>query len=267
MRLLAIGAHPDDCEFKVGGLTALWTGLGREARFLCTTNGSSGHHEMGGQRLVARRLEEARRGAAKVGADSVVLDNTDGELMPTLENRERLIAEIRHYRPDVILAPRTNDYHPDHRYTAILVQDACYMMMVPNIVPKVPVLDKNPIVLLVSDRFTTPNPFVPDLVFDIDRVNDKKTDAGMQHVSQVHEWLPHVGGYAHEVPEGQEEKERYFRTRLEKRSSDEADRFRDQLIERYGQERGAAITYAEAYAISEYAGALTDALADELFPF
>ncbi|HWV23829.1 MAG TPA: PIG-L deacetylase family protein [Thermomicrobiales bacterium] len=267
MRLLAIGAHPDDCEFKVGGLTALWTGLGREARFLCTTNGSSGHHEIGGQHLVARRREEARNGAAKVGADSVVLDNEDGALVPTLENRQRLIAEIREYKPDVILAPRTNDYHPDHRYTAILVQDACYMMMVPNVVPSVPVLEKNPVVLLISDRFTTPNPFVPDITIDIDSVIEKKVDAGMQHISQVYEWLPHVGGYAHEVPAGQEEQDRYFRTQQENRSSAEADRFRDKLIERYGEEQGSAVKYAEAYAVSEYAGTLTDSLAKELFPF
>lgn len=267
LRLLAIGAHPDDCEFKIGGLTALWTGLGREARFICTTNGSSGHHEMGGQQLVARRSDEARRGAATVGADSVLMDNADGSLMPTLENRERLIAEIRNYKPDVILAPRTNDYHPDHRYTAILVQDACYMMMVPNVVPTVPVLEKNPVVLLISDRFTTPNPFIPDMVFDIDSVIEKKIDAGMQHESQVYEWLPHVGKYAHEVPEEQAAKDQYFRDREAKRSSAEADRFRDQLIERYGAERGAAVGYAEAFAVSEYAGTLTESLAAELFPF
>src|SRR5699024_2848619 len=127
-------------------------------------------------------------------------------------------------KPDVILTPRTNDYHPDHRYTAILVQDACYMMMVPNVVPSVPVLEKNPVVLLVSDRFTTPNPFIPDLAFDIDSVIEQKLDAGMQHISQIYEWLPHVGGYAHEMPDGHEEKKQYVRTQHEHRYSAEADR-------------------------------------------
>lgn len=266
-RLLCIGAHPDDCDFKVGGLTSLWTALGREARFMCTTDGSAGHHEMGGQPLVARRSHEARRGAAEVGADTVILNNPDGSLMATLENRERIITEIRTYQPDVIVAPRTNDYHPDHRYTAILVQDACYMMMVPNVVPTVPVVQKNPVVLLKSDRFTTPNPFVPDLVFNIDSVIEKKLNAGMQHVSQVYEWLPHINGYAHEVPNEQSAKDQYFRAREAKRSSAEAERFRDHLIARYGSEQGSSVTYAEAFAVSEYAGSLSDSLAAELFPF
>lgn len=266
LRLLCIGAHPDDCEFKTGGLTALWTGLGREARFLCMTDGSAGHHEQGGHVLVERRRNEARNGAASVGADSVMLGNPDGCLMPTLENRERLITEIRTYQPDVIVAPRTNDYHPDHRYTAILVQDACYMMMVPNIVPLVPVLRKNPVVLLMSDRFTNP-PFEPDLVFDLDKVIERKIDAGLQHISQVQEWLPHIGGYAGEMPESQPERDQYLRGREAGKAIAEADRFRDRLIARYGEERGRTVRHAEAFAVSEYAAPLTDALAEELFPF
>ncbi len=265
--LLCIGAHPDDCEIQTSGLAALWTGLGGSARFASMTDGSAGHQELGGGKLANIRRAEARAGAAAVGADSVVFDNLDGSLLPTLENRHRVIRAVRDYQPDVIVTHRTNDYHPDHRYTGVTVQDACYMVMVPNVVPGCPVPDREPVVIFMSDRFTKPSPLDPDLVFDIDPVIEKKLDAITSHVSQMVEWLPWIERYADELPEDESERRSYVRARAARKPAAEADRFRDALVAKYGQPRGGEIRHAEAYEVSEYGAPLTEALSRSLFPF
>jgi len=266
-RLLCFGAHPDDCEFKSAGLTALWTRAGGQARFVALTDGSAGHHELAGEPLVRRRRAEAAAGAKAVGADSVILDNTDGMLLPTLENRLRVIREIRVFQPDVIACPRVNDYHPDHRYTGLIVQDACYLLKVPNIAPLVPVPDRDPVVLFMSDRFTRPDPLRPDLVVGIDAVLEDKVAATGAHESQVLEWLPWIGGYAREMPADDAGKRAHAAGRIRAAARDEASRFRAALLDRYGAEGGAAVGHAEAYEVSEYGAPLTTEAAAALFPF
>ncbi|MCU1490528.1 MAG: hypothetical protein JWM85_1933, partial [Acidimicrobiaceae bacterium] len=165
-RLLCIGAHPDDCEAKAGGLAALWTARGGVCRLLAMTDGSAGHQNMAGAALAQRRAQEASAAAAVVGADSVILDNPDGNLMPTLENRHKVTRAIREFAPDVIVTHRTNDYHPDHRYTGVLVQDSCYLVMVPNVVPTTPTPAREPVVIFMYDRFSRPSELRPDLVLD-----------------------------------------------------------------------------------------------------
>ena len=266
-RLLCFGAHPDDCEHKSGGLAALWTRAGGQARFVALTDGSAGHHEMAGEPLVRRRRAEAAAGARAVGADSVILDNADGMLMPTLENRFRVIREIRLFRPDVIVCPRTNDYHPDHRYTGVIVQDACYLLKVPNIVPLVPVADRDPVVLFMDDQFTRPEPVRPDVVLSIDPVLEAKLAAMRAHESQVLEWLPWIGGYDREMPADPAGRRAYADEWVASGARRVADRYREALVARYGAEAGAAVKHAEGYEVSEYGAPLTEAAAATLFPF
>jgi LmbE family N-acetylglucosaminyl deacetylase len=266
-RLLCFGAHPDDCEIQTSGLAALWTGNGGAARFVSMTDGTSGHHEYGGAKLAQLRRAEARAGAASVGADSIVLDNQDGSLMPTLENRHKVIRAIREFQPDVVVCHRINDYHPDHRYTGITVQDACYMVMVPNVLPSTPIPDREPVVIFMSDKFTKPNPIQADLVFDLDSVMEKKVDAIASHVCQMEEWLPWIQHYADELPEDEDKRREFVRARAARGSAAEAERFRSELIAKYGEVRGQAVSYAEAYEVSEYGAPLTDELRRSLFPF
>lgn len=266
-RLLCFGAHPDDCEIKASGLAALWTKSGGQARFVAMTDGSAGHHQLVGEALVRRRRAEAAAGARAVGANSVILDNADGMLMPTLENRLRVIKEIRLFRPDVIVCPRTNDYHPDHRYTGVIVQDACYMLKVPNILPLVPVPDRDPVVLLMDDTFTRPGPLRPDVVLDIGPVLDAKLAAVGAHESQVLEWLPWIGGYASEMPADDAGRRGYASRRVAAAAEQVASRYRQALAARYGAEAGSAVRYAEAFEASEYGAPLTGPAAAVLFPF
>ncbi|MBM4412177.1 MAG: PIG-L family deacetylase [Chloroflexi bacterium] len=262
--ILIFGAHPDDCEFTAAGTAALWTARGDRVCFVSVTNGDAGHHEMGGGRLAQRRYQESMAAAAVIGVEYVIMDNHDGALLPTIEVRNSIIDLIRTFKPDLILSPRPNDYHPDHRYTAQVIQDAAYMVTVPNVRAGVPNLMYNPIIAYVSDTFQKPYPFMPSVVVDIDRSVEQKVDMLDRHVSQVYEWLPWNGGYLHEVPEQPVARRAWLRARLDERLKRDAVRYRNLLIAHYGNERGQKVTYAEAFEGCEY-GAPLDAHAIQRF--
>jgi len=173
-RIIVIGAHPDDCEYAAGGTAALLSNMGHAVKFVAVTNGDAGHQTMKGQELAARRYLETQEVAKRLGVTYDVLDNHDGALLPTLEVRLQIIKKIREWNADVVIAPRPNDYHPDHRYTGVLVQDAAYMVEVPNVAPEAPALRKTPVFLYAQDHFQRPNPFRPDIVVDISNVYAKK---------------------------------------------------------------------------------------------
>jgi LmbE family N-acetylglucosaminyl deacetylase len=191
LNILMIGAHPDDCELKAGGTAALWATLGHHVQFVAMTGGDNGHPLMSGGALQQRRREEARAAAKVLGIDrSDVLENHGGELLPTLEARRDVVRLIRESRADVVISHRNSDYHPDHRYTATLVQDAAYMVTVPFFLASVPALEQNPVFLYFEDKFTRPAPFRPDIAVKIDDVFEQKLDALEAHASQMFEWLP-----------------------------------------------------------------------------
>src|SRR6478735_2872562 len=108
LRIIVFGAHPDDCELDAGGTAARWAKLGHKVKFVAVTNGDIGHHEMAGAILARRRAAEVKRCAEILGITTEVLDNHDGELMPTLENRKAIVRLIRDWKADVVISPRTN---------------------------------------------------------------------------------------------------------------------------------------------------------------
>src|SRR5688572_1202139 len=138
LRIIAFGAHPDDCDIKVSGTAALWSQMGHAVKFVACTNGDAGHPVMGGAPLARRRRAEATEAGRRIGVTYDILEIHDGELMPTLENRNLIIQKIREWNAELVLGPRPNDYHPDHRYTGVLVQDAAYMVVVPAVLPTIP---------------------------------------------------------------------------------------------------------------------------------
>ena len=200
VRVIVFGAHPDDCDQDAGGTATLLASLGHAVKFVSVTNGDAGHQSQGGGILAMRRTLEAKEAGKRLGVSYDVLDNHDGELTPTLEVRLQIIRKIREWGADVVIAPRPNDYHPDHRYTGVLLQDAAYMVGVPNVAPDTPPLKKNPVFLYSQDNFQRPNPFRPDIAVDITSIFEKKMDGLDAHESQVYEWLPWIGGYSKEVP-------------------------------------------------------------------
>ncbi|HZS89425.1 MAG TPA: PIG-L family deacetylase [Chloroflexota bacterium] len=265
--ILAIGAHPDDCDFGAAGMAALWIRSGYRVHFVAMTNGDAGHQEMSGAALARRRLAEAQAAGAVLGVTYTVLDNHDGELEPTLANRRTVIRLIREIRPDLVLTHRLNDYHPDHRYTALLVQDAAYMVTVPGVVAHTPHLARNPIFGYMHDIFQRPYPLTPDVVVDIDAVVDLKLQMLHQHTSQMYEWLPYNGGYLDQVPPDEGTRLAWLGEHYLPRFARVADRFRGLLEATYGPERGRQVRYAEAIEISEYGAPLTGETRRRLFPF
>jgi len=266
-RVIVFGAHPDDCELGAGGTAARWVRAGFAVKFVSLTNGDIGHHETAGAFLARRRLAEVKKADEILGVATQVLDNHDGELMPTLENRRAVTRLIRDWKADVVIAPRPNDYHPDHRYTGVLVQDAAYMVTVPSFCPDVPALADNPVFLYVHDSFQKPNPFSPDVVVPIDSVMDRKFEALDAIESQFYEWLPWIDHYLNEVPKDKDARKAWFRKQVERRYSVLADEYRPKLAELLGPDRAQAVKLVEAFEICEYGRRPSKAELPRIFPF
>jgi LmbE family N-acetylglucosaminyl deacetylase len=262
INVIVFGAHPDDCDMDAGGTAILFSKLGHNVKFVSLTNGDAGHQQKGGGELAKIRIAEAREAGKRFGVEYTVLDNHDGELMPTLENRLKVIREIRNWHADIVIAPRPNDYHPDHRYTGVLVQDAAYMVIVPNVAPEVPPLKKNPVFLYSEDSFKKPSRFEPDIAIDIDSVFDQKIYALSAHESQVFEWLPWTTGDLDKVPKDE-------KARLEMlskwRYSPPNDGTKESLKKWYG-DTAANVRHAESFEICEYGKQPTDDEVRKLFP-
>ncbi|MCI0377190.1 MAG: PIG-L family deacetylase [Gemmataceae bacterium] len=267
LRIIAFGAHPDDCELKVGGAGAKWAAQGHHVKFVSVTNGDIGHWRMAGGPLALRRKAEVEKADAMLGVHSHVLDIHDGELEPNLENRRTITRLIREWDADIVLSHRPNDYHPDHRYTGVLVQDAAYMVAVPYICPDVPPLKKNPVFLYYSDNFQRPNPFRADVVIDLDDVIEKKVAACEVMESQFFEGG--ALGSADLIPKdgaGREERMRKVRQGFLDRALGVANKYRPKLIEIYGPDRGAKIQHAEAFELCEYGSQPNAVALRKMFP-
>ena len=266
LRIIVFGAHPDDCEYRVGGTAALWAKAGHAVKFVAVTNGDIGHHQMAGGILARRRTAEVTRSAAILGAEAEVFDNHDGELLPSLENRRAITRAIRAWRADVVITHRPNDYHPDHRYTGVLVQDAAFMVTVPNFCPDVPALRKNPVFLYMEDSFKKPSPFQADVLVPIDSVIATKIAALDAIESQFYEWNPWMGDDTDQVPKDKADRLKWLDGELRTLFATTADKFRGELVETLG-EAGKDVKFAEAFEICEYG---TQPSPDELkviFPF
>jgi LmbE family N-acetylglucosaminyl deacetylase len=265
LRIIAIFAHPDDAESKMGGTAALWAQMGHEVKFVSITNGDHGHQDIGGGPLARIRNAEAQEAARRLGVkEYVIMDNHDAELLPHLHIRQDVIREIRKWNADIVLGLRTNDYHPDHRYAGVLVMDAAYMVVVPNVTPDVPPLEKNPVFLYMQDRFRWPYPFQNDIVVAIDNVLDKKIDGLDAHTSQMYEWLPWVGGTLDQVPDSPAERRAWLASRWTRPNVTDA--HRPAMVKFYGEEAASRIKYVEGFEIAEYGRQPSDEEIRRLFP-
>lgn len=263
VRVIAFGAHPDDCDIRAAGTAAKFARLGYAVKFVSVTNGDAGHQSLGGGPLALRRRAEAMESGRRLGVTYEVLGNHDGELLPTLDVRRQIIRRIREWKADIVLAPRPNDYHPDHRYTGVLVQDAAYMVVVPNICPETPALRKNPAFFYYEDNFKKPAPFRPDVAIDIDDVYQTKIDALDAHTSQVYEWLPWVDGKLSEVPKDPVRRKEWLAALHGTPPNPEV---RHALEKWYGPERAAKVQHAEAFELCEYGWQPNDQELRHLFP-
>jgi LmbE family N-acetylglucosaminyl deacetylase len=272
LRIIVFGAHPDDAELKAGGTAAKWAKLGHEVKMVSVTNGDIGHWKMAGGPLAKRRLAEVQAAAKVLGVTTQVLDIHDGELEPTLENRKTITRLIREWKADIVISHRPWDYHPDHRYVGVLVQDAAYMVAVPYFCPDTPPLKGNPVFLYSADNFKKPYPFKADIVVALDDVIDQKLDAIHELESQLYEG----GALGSEeefrlVPPASDiaARKKWFREKhyWSRRDADVANQHRDALLTWYGLDKGKKVKYAEAFEVCEYGRRVNTEQIKKLFPF
>lgn len=252
LRIIAFGAHPDDCELCAGGMAARWAAAGHKVKFVSMTNGDIGHFEMAGAPLARRRTAEVRECADILGIETEVLDIHDGELMPTLENRKKVARLIRDWQADIVLSHRPYDYHPDHRYTGVLVDDASVLVVAPSFTPDTPPVDENPVFLYYYDSFKKPYPFDPSIVVDIDKVADQKWACIEAMPSQFADKGSWMANYLPDVPENPQERKQRILAFLQERYAHIANQYREMLVEVHGPEQGADVTYAEAFELGQY---------------
>lgn len=265
LRLLVLGAHPDDAEFHAGGLAANYVAMGHTVKLVSVTDGGAGHHRRSSAELVLLRREEARRAGKVLGAFHDTWDFPDGHLQPTLELRHQIISEIRRFQPDLVLTHRPCDYHPDHRAVGQAVQDASYMVTVPLVAPEVPYLRQDPVVAYMCDLFTKPYPLQPDVVLDITAQIPKIVSMLACHHSQFFEFLPYNTQIEATMPTDPEARLAWLSDWYQGLIAPRADRFREALVAQFG-EAGRDIRYIEAYEISEYAAELSPEAKQRLFP-
>ena len=268
LRIIIFGAHPDDAEYRGAGVAMKWAKMGHHVKLVSATNGDIGHWQMAGGPLAERRRKEVMEVGRRLGVTTEILDIHDGEIMPTLENRRTITKVIRQWNADVVIANRPNDYHPDHRYTSILVQDSAYMVTVPFFGPDVPALKKNPVFLYASDRFQRPNPFRADVAVNIDDVFEPTLDALLVMESQIQEGG--ANGHAGLFPEdqaGRQRRREEVRRDLANRYAGYADSYRDALVKFYGEEQGRKVRHAQAFEICEYGRQPSPDDLKKIFPF
>ncbi len=263
LNIVVIGAHPDDCDIDAGGTAILFQEMGHNVLFVSLTNGDAGHFNTGGGALAKRRMAEAKEAGKRFGVTYKVLNHHDGELIPTLNNRLEVIRLIREWNADVVISHRPYDYHPDHRNAAIIVQDASFLVVVPNIVPDTSPLKESPVFLYSEDRFKKPTPFLPEIVIDISDVFSDKMYAMAAHKSQFFEWLPWLAGTLDEIPKTKKDQLAWLSGWRNRPISTEE---RAALYKWYGKEKGDKAQKIEAFEICEYGRQPSDSEIRQLFP-
>lgn len=186
MRVMAVGAHPDDIEFLCAGTLARYTARGDQVCNVVCTNGDMGHMIIGPEELGKIRTEEAHQAALKVGADYLMIGEPDEWLFHDKRTRLLMIDAIRWARPDVIITHDPADYHPDHRTASDLVFAGSFLATVPHIETEHEAISHPPTIIYM-DTLAGTN-FIPEEYVDITGTIETKIEALLCHDSQV-KWM------------------------------------------------------------------------------
>ncbi len=186
LRVLAVGAHPDDVEILCGGTLAKYARLGHEVFIAVATDGSAGHTEIPPDQLAQMRREEAEKAAAIIGAQIYFIGEPDEWLFHDRPTREKFIRAIRWANPDLIITHYPGDYHPDHRACADIVFAASFLSTLPKIMPEVAAQEKVA-ALFYMDTLAGAD-FEPEFFVDVTEDFDTKRRMLACHETQV-AWL------------------------------------------------------------------------------
>ena len=261
LRVVALGAHPDDAELKFAGTAALMAAQGHKIKLVALTNGDVGHFAQAGGPLAQRRKAEVTACHKKLGVETDVLDIHDGELMPDLETRKKVAGIIRDWQADIVLSHRPWDYHPDHRAVGKLAEDSAVVVAAPFFAPYTPATKRNPIFLVYSDNFQKPYPFDPIVAVGFDDMAQKKWACIGDMPSQFADADSWQARYRGNAPADPVARAAQILDGVKQRDAGIANRYRSLLVKLYGDQKGAAIKYAEAFELNQYG---TAASADEL---
>jgi LmbE family N-acetylglucosaminyl deacetylase len=187
MRVLAVGAHPDDLETLCGGTLARFVREGHEVVMCHVTNGDKGSYEDTSEEIARIRTSEAERASEICGARHMTLGLSDGEVLAADPAQRKLFVDlVRDARPDLIITHSPNDYHTDHNETSKLVFDSSFLATVPLIVTDKPSHDKvTPIYYMetLSGLGFVPTEFVD--VTDVIAVKEAMLSAHQSQISWI----------------------------------------------------------------------------------
>lgn len=192
MKILAVGAHPDDLEILCGGTLAKYAAMGHTVTMAVLTNGNMGRPDTPPPEMARIRREEFEASAALIGARTVWMDVDDEMSVIDLETRLRMVDVFRLAEPDVVLTHSGSDYHVDHRNTSQLVFEAAPLSCVHQIKRALPQLEKQPLIY----QFDTLGAigFQPTEYVDITGYMERKQFMYDCHKSQV-DWMREATGF------------------------------------------------------------------------
>ncbi len=264
-RVIVICAHPDDAELTSGGTCILLSRMGYKIKYVSLTNGNKGHHKGTKNEIAIRRYNEVQEVKRRMNCEYEILNNEDGELESTLKNRMEVIRLIREWDADIVITHPPYDYHPDHRHTSLLVQDAAFLVNVPKILPEVPAVEQSPLFLYTRGRYINPQKLQPDIVVDITPVIREKAYVIDAHVSQMYEWLPWINRNNDVIPETEEGKIEYILRQyvLKRGEIKEKDK---PVVEKWYRDNTKKVKTIEAFEICEFGSTVDDQDIRELFP-
>ncbi|MFE7114133.1 PIG-L deacetylase family protein [Streptomyces sp. NPDC057654] len=182
VRVLALGAHPDDVELLCAGTLAHYARQGAQVTVAIFTDGALGSGAPTPAGTAALREAEARRAADVLGAELVWLGLPDGFLYDTRETRTRTVDVLRRARPDIVFAHHPDDYHPDHQAASRLAAAARLLARERALVTGHPATAAVPPLFHLDTLAATHG--APDLWVDITTTMGVKEAMLMEHVSQ-----------------------------------------------------------------------------------
>ena len=186
MKILAIGAHPDDVEINCIGTLIKCRKRGDEVTICHMSNGDLGHVSILPEELGTLRCREAQRAGEIAGVKVVWGGFHDLRIYDNEEARDAVVALLRRERPDVIITHAPNDYMPDHCITSRLVFDASFSASVPHYRPELG--EATPTTPIYYRCNASALNVTPSVYVDISEEMETKRQAFAVHESQI-VWL------------------------------------------------------------------------------
>lgn len=194
MKVLAIGAHPDDVEVLCAGTLAQLAAAGHEIWIGIATNGNVGSPTMSAGEIASIRRAEAEAACAVLGAQLIWMDFDDEWLFNDRPTRARFIDAIREAGPDMMFVHNPDDYHPDHRTAAVVSLDARIPSAIRLVETSLPALQTIPAVFMMDTLGALD--FTPEMYVDITATMETKRTMLGKHASQD-AWLQDLYGMSY----------------------------------------------------------------------